>query len=586
MRWAVPLILLALLLPAAVFNFGFGRPLPELPPDKTAITFAVPSPVKTLDPQRATALNDFRIIDALFEPLLTVDPETLQLVPGAAHLPEVSDDATTYTFTIRDDARWSNGDPVTSHDFKHAWFRALLPDLAAGYSGKFMLIKGAKPFFEWRTDELKQLAQNPALESGEQAWQETLAHFDATVGLQTPDDRTLIVTLEKPTAYFPDLAGFGVFSPVHKPTASAALNIDPDTSRVTVDPRYFIDPHRLISNGPYTLTEWAFGRRMVLDANPYYHSADRLGNDRIVQRLIRGDQLQLLAYENGEVDWLPGIASDLIGAELIKSGRPDIHSIPSAGTYFYIFNCRPTLPDGSPNPLADPALRRALARCIDRQTIVDRVTRKNQPIATTFTPAGAITGYTPPADAAIPYDPDAARQILRDAGYSVKGSAGKPLPILKLVYNTEGPHEGPALAITRHWKDQLGIEVTTEKVEWNRLLDLRDNGDFVIARGGWFGDYVHPSTFLELFRSGDNNNDGAYANPEVDQLLNTGRSFRDPAQGMPYYQDAERLILNDAPIAPIYYYTQLHLFDPNRVQDFTLNAWNKTALHRIRVTPE
>ncbi|MEM6393414.1 MAG: peptide ABC transporter substrate-binding protein [Planctomycetota bacterium] len=584
MRWAVPLILLALLLPAAVFNFGFGRPLPELPPGKTALTFAVPSPVKTLDPQRATALNDFRIIDALFEPLLTVDPDTLQLVPGAALLPGVSDDATTYTFTIRDDARWSNGDPVTSHDFKHAWFRALLPDLAAGYSGKFMLIKGAKPFFEWRSKKLEELAANPG--QGEAGWQDTLAHFDATVGLQTPDDRTLIVTLEKPTAYFPDLAGFGIYSPVHSPTASAALSIDPTTGRVTMDPNYFIDPDRLISNGSYQLTEWSFGRRMVLDANPHYHAADTLGNHRIVQHLIRGEALSFMTYESGDVDWLPGLPSAAIAAELVRADRNDVHNVPVAGTYFYIFNCRPTLADGSPNPLADPALRRALARSIDRQTLVSQVTRMDQPTADTFIPPGSLDGYALPPQHAIPYDPDAARQILKDAGYSVNGSPGKAIPTLKLVYNTGGGHEGPALAIARHWKQQLGIEVTTEPVEWNRLLDLRDKGDFVIARGGWFGDYPHPSTFLELFRSDDGNNDGRYVNPQYDALLDAGRAARDPAEANRFYQQAERMMLEDAPIAPIYHYTMLQLFDPDRVQNFTLNAWNKTALHRIRVTPE
>ncbi len=578
MKWAVPVVFLVLLLPAALVGFGFDD---EPPPARGGeVRFAVSSDVKRLDPQRSLALNDFRIIDNLFETLLRIDTQSLALVPAAAEsLPDVSQDGLTYTFTLRADAKWSNGDAVTSHDFRFAWMRAMLPDLAADYSGKFFMIRGAKPFFDWRQQAISDFKANS--QTAEQLWAATRKRFDTTVGISCPDDRTLIVELEKPITYFADLAAFGPFSPVHRATIELSQSLEADTGRMISDPQMFIDPEKMVSNGPYKLSAWAFNRHLIADANEHYWNRQAVQNGRFIMRKVSDPALQVMLYNSGELDWLPSVpTSSPLAAELVASGREDVHTSDAAGTYFYIFNCRPRLADGSRNPLADPRVRMALSMAIDRKLLVENVTRMNQTVGTSFSPPGLLAGYEAPISAGHGFDPSEARRLLKAAGYG----PDRPLAV-RVILNTNGGHENPAQAITQMWRDHLGVSATTQSVEWNTLIDLRKAGDFVISRGGWLGDYSEPSTFLELFKTGDKNNDAGYSNPAFDRLLTEAKTTLDPTRRMALYAQAETVVLRDAPVTPLYYYANLDIYDPQKMTGVELNPWRSPPIWKMKVQP-
>ena len=353
LRHLPTLLLLIALLPGAA-GCGFQAPEPEPTGEGGTLRFISPDAVNTLDPQGTSWLSDFRMIEGLFEPLLSVNPETLEIEPAAAEaLPVVSDGGRTYTFTLRDDLKWQNGDRVTSGDFSYAWQRALLPDFGPDYAGLFFCIEGAEDFFLWRAEELADFKESD--KTPEQLWQEAQDHFRDTVGITTPDDRTLVVTLRQPTAYFNELAAFAPFAPVHEASVSESVSFNPDTGALIKDVQYWQDPDRLIGNGPYRLAANQPKVKMVLDASPTYHGAAGVQNARVVMEVDSSPTGALLRYERGEVDWYPSFpTNDPKAAALLASGRDDVHYGPAAGTYYYLFNC---LPDGR-RP-AQPARRRA-----------------------------------------------------------------------------------------------------------------------------------------------------------------------------------------------------------------------------------
>ena len=539
-------------------------------------TFISGAAVDTLDPQGTSWLIDFRIIECLFEPLLKVHPEDMALHPATAASWETSDDGLVYTFLLRPDARWSNGDPVRASDFVYAWRRAILPDSAADYSGLFFCIKGAKDFFDFRVEQLKHYAMiadrgaGGSVEAAQSTWQLAQEEFARGVGIEAVDERTLRVTLAQPTAYFPELCAFATLMPVHEASASEAVSLDPKTGALISESGYFSNPERLVGNGAYVLRQWLFKEKIVLDPNPHYWGRGSVRNGGIVQHVVESETAALLRYEGGDVDWLPDVptASDM-AADLVGSGRGDVHAGPAAGTYFYMFNCAPTV-GGRPNPLADARLRRALSMAVDRRMLVERVTRMHQPVARAFVPPGAIPGYEPPVEAGATFDPDAARALLIEAGLA----DGRDLTGLSILYNTEGAHERAAQAIKRMWEDHLGIVVTLEGVEKSRFRQRRRSGDFTIARGGWFGDYRDPTTFLDMFRVDDGNNDAKYDNAGYDALLGRAAVEVDRAKRLLMLRDAETVILREQPIMPIYQYTNLDLFDPARVSGLVQNEWN------------
>lgn len=538
-----------------------------------------------LDPQRLSWMHDIRIAEALFDPLVRLTIPDLQLQPATARAWTISPDGRTYRFTLRTDARWSNGDLVTADDFVFAWRRAMLPDTAADYTQLFWLIRGARDFFHWRTQQLADYAKLTGphdVESAQRLYREALAHFDATVGLHALDDHTLEVQLENPTAYFLELCTFAPFYPNHHASLEKLLQFDPASARVEPDIAW-VQPRNLITNGPYTLARWRPKRDLLLLPNPNYYARDQVRNAGILERIADNEQIALLWYQRGEIDWLPDIptAKPVVLKLLQQADRTDTHLIAAVGTYFYSFNCRPTLPDGTPNPLHDPRVRRALSMAIDRKAIVHKVTRlgDRQPIALTFIPPGSMLDYAPPADAGASFGPDAARQLLAQAGYP----DGSALKSLSISYNTGAGHETIAQQIAAAWRDSLGVNVKLEAMESKVFSERIKSHNFTICRSSWFGDYRDPTTFLDKMISDNGNNDVSYDNPAYDAILAAAAHEPNPRYRLDLLREAESMMLRESPIAPIYHYVRFELFDPAHVQNLWPNPWGRHRLELVEL---
>ncbi len=581
-------------------------------PPRADVVFVNRGEVFTLDPQRMSWLNDLRMAYALYEGLVRWNNDDFSIEPAAAGAWTVDDARLTYTFSIRPDARWSNNDAVTAHDFVYAWRRAMLPDTASDYSNLFMLIEGAEPFFRWRGDALAAFAAaagdldpDERRRRAEDLWRETERRFQETVALKAVDDRTLRVTLVRPTPYFLDLVAFGVFCPVHPATVEPFVRLDPATGRL--DQRQgWTKPGHLVSNGPYVLRQWRYKRGLYLEANPLYHSPGHVRNRTVSCVSIEDINTAVLAFESGQIDWLSDVGTeyeaDMLAerfayetryAREIEAGRAagrrlddvlaelpepregerrDIHVLPAFGTDFYSFNCRPLLTDGRDNPLADARVRRAFVMCVDKRAIVEKVTRLNEPVATTLIPPGSIPGYRGPRG--LPHDPARARTELEAAGWVdrdgdglVEDASGQPFPVIDLLYSTSGRrYKNISLALRDMWQRELGVRVELRGKDTKFFKEDLKTGHFMIGRGGWYGDYGDPTTYLDMFRTGDGNNDRGYSSPYIDELLETAARETDPQRRLAQLAECERFLMDEeVPMLVLCQYVTVYMYAPDRL---------------------
>ncbi|MBL9149890.1 MAG: peptide ABC transporter substrate-binding protein [Phycisphaerae bacterium] len=603
MRFLLPIVVLVALLLVAV-----SADHPRPPAD---IVIGQRSDAFTLDPQRVSWQHDIRLMTGLYETLVSLDNETCKPIPGVADRWEVSDDLRTYTFHLRDNAKWSNGDPVVAGDFVYAWKRAILPDTAADYSGFLLGIEGATELFEWRTNALAeyQAAGKGSPEAAKALRDETDRRFRETVGLRAPDDRTLVVTLAQPIPYFLDLVSFGPLSPVHPATVERFTSLDPATGRLLQD-HSWTKPGRIVTNGPYVVTAWRYKRDMRLDKNPHYWNKDHVAADSVEIRIIEDPNTMVLATESGAIDWVTdvlaeyradmleerrryesryaselealrakGLSIDDALAALPPPGpgeRRNIHGLPAFGTDFYAFNCRPTLWTGESNPFADPRVRRAFSRAVDRELLVRRVTRLGEPASTVLVPPGSIDGYTSPQG--LPFDIERARKELADAGWTdrdgdgfVEDANGKPFMTVDLLYSTGSPrYRGVTFALRDMWQEGLGVRVEVRAKEPKDFSTERKDGRFMIARGGWYGDYGDPTTWLDIARSTDGNNDYKYNNPRYDAMLDAAARELDPGKRLDLLTEAERFLLEEEPpVVPLCTFVTVYMYEPGRVRGLT-----------------
>lgn len=597
------LLPLLLLIGALVLAVAGDRPAP-----RADFTFINKGDVATLDLQRMSWLQDMRVGRMLFEGLVAVDvfSRDYRVIPAAAERWEISPDGRTITFRIRENARWSNGEPLRASDFIFAWRRLMLPDTGADYSRQAHFIRGASAFFDWRIRALADAAAGRG-PTGSELWSLTLAAFNDLVGLSAPDDRTLIVELERPTPYFLDLCAMPPFFPVYPPLVSQYERPDPATGRLIVESGW-TKPDRLVSNGPFNLVTWRFKRDMRFEANPHYWNADALNVRTVSIPTVDDANAMILAYKSGAADWVTDVVAPYRGdmyqqkldylaehADLYASLKaqgldeieiarrmPDdprnhLHVLPVFGTHFYNFNCSPRLADGRPNPLADPRVRRALSLVVDKQAIADRVRRVGEPVARTLIPPGSLPLHESPAglpcisDAATDAERDAivaqARELLAEAGFPDPSA----MPTISILFNKDGGHDLIAQAIASDWQRWLRVPVLLEQKEIKIFREDLRNKNYMVSRAGWFGDYGDPTTFLDPHRTGDDNNDRAYSNPVYDALLAEADNELDPERRAAILSRAEAILVNeDLPALPLFHYCNIFLFNAHKVSG--LNA--------------
>ena len=473
---------------------------------------------ETIDPTLNTSSGSGSIIDNAFEGLMRLD-ENEKAIPGVAKSVDESEEGLVYTFHLREDAKWSDGQGVTAKDFEYSWVRALDKETAAEYSYQLFYIKNGQKFNEGEVtrDEL---------------------------GIKVIDDYTLEVTLEAPTAYFKELTAFTTYMPLREDIVSA----DPEG--------WALDPATYISNGPFKLVQWDIKDQLVLEKNEEYWNAKAIKLSGVVFKLVTDQNTAYASLKAGDFDMV-----DTVPPAEIAAGQEEglVTIYPNLATYMLILNVgkQSTLPEDVKKVLNDPKVRRALSISIDRKAIVDNVTKSGQVPAYSYVPKGILNEEGKDFADKEYYDAnkpnvEEAKKLLAEAGYP----NGEGIPTLEFMYNTEGSHKLVAQAIQQDWA-KIGVNVELANQEWKVFLNTRQEGQYEIARHGWSGDYVDPMTFLDLWVTGGGNNDAGYSNAKYDELVNQAKTEGDQAKRWELMRQAEDILMEDMPIVPIYYYTKV-----------------------------
>lgn len=472
-----------------------------------------------IDPHVTTGVPEHYIQQSLFEGLITKDPATLAPVPGVAKSWEVSPDSTRYTFYLRDNARWTNGDLVTAADFVYAWKRSLSPALASEYAYMLYPVKNAVAYNQGKLDDFSQ------------------------VGVIAIDPQTLVVDLESPTPWFLQLLDHNSTYPVHRDTIESHGAFDRRGSGWT-------RPENFVGNGPFKLKQWSPGQVLVVEKNPLYWDADQIRLNQVHYHVVENKQTEERMFRTGQIHMtLDGqVIADRVPT--YQAELPDqIRIYPYLGVYYYLFNT--TKP-----PFNDVRVRRAFSLAIDRDAITEKVILGGKRPARTFTPPDTA-GYN--GGEHLDYDPELARALLAEAGYL----EGEGFPAVELLFNTHANHAKAATALQQMWKQTLNVNVTLVNQEWMVYLNSRINLTFDIARAAWLADYADPHTFLEMFTSGSGNNHTGWTDPEYDRLVALAGQTVDTEERYAYYRTAESILMEQMPIAPVYHEASINLVHPS-----------------------
>ncbi len=469
---------------------------------------------KTLDPQMSNGIPEAIIEMSIFEGLTRLDKDN-QAKPGVAETWDVNADKTVYTFHLRD-AKFSNGDAIKAEDFKKAWLKALDPNNAAEYAYQLFYIKNGE---EYNAGKAK--AED--------------------VGIKVIDDKTLEVTLASATPYFLELTAF----PTYYPNDSAIVAANPK--------EWNLKPETLIGNGPYKMKEWKHNDSITMVKNDNYWDAQNVKLSELTFNLVEDPKSALTAFEAGQLD-----GTDNIPVQDIERLRTagTLKFTPYIGTYYYRFNV-------TRKPFTDVKVREALAMAIDRQTLVDKVLKAGQVPAFGFVPNG-INDAQPGSDFRkdggdfFKEDLAKAKQLLSEAGYP----DGKGFPEVSILFNTSTNHQAIAEAIQDMWTKNLGIKVKLTSQEWAVYQRSEQDLQYDVARAGWIGDYLDPMTFMDMFVTNGGNNQTGWSNAQYDKDIQTAKASSDPQVRMDAMHDAEKVLMSEMPIMPIYYYTNPYVSKP------------------------
>ena len=494
-----------------------------------------PNP-ETLDPALNAAVDGGNTLITIEEPLLIID-ENNEVQPGQAESYEVSDDGLTWTFHMRDGLKWSDGSDLTAADFEYSFKRLASPDTAAPYAETVVGM----------IDGYQDAIGNPD-EDGNTT---TDPDWDALNVHASEDGKTLTVQLSYPCSYFDKLASFVATSPVQQATVEA--NGD----------AWCTEPDTYVCNGPYMITEWTPSERIVLSKNPYYvggWDSSKIVSDTITLLLLEDSSASYAAYNSGEAQLVKDVPTDEIPSLTRAEDGGDFYLDEIMGTYYISLN-------DQEEPFTDVRVRKALSLAIDRDYVANTIMQG------IYTPATALVGpgivdengyFMDNANGGEPYISDdyaanleEAKSLLAEAGYP----DGEGFPTITYSANDAGYHIPVAEYLQQAW-GELGITMNIDKVEWSSFIPMRRAGDYDISRNGWSMDYNDPSNMLELFTTNNGNNDGKYANPEFDQVIEDSR-VADKTTHFEKLHEAEDILMNDAACIPVAYYNDFWLQSPS-----------------------
>jgi oligopeptide transport system substrate-binding protein len=508
----------------------------RLAAEKNILLIGNGTEVETLDAHLATGVPEHWVISSLFEGLaapLAENPDGDG--PGAAASWEHSPDYTAWTFHLQPAGKWSDGRPLTAHDFVWSFHRILMPKIAAEYASMLYPLKNAQAFNEGKITDFNQ------------------------VGAVAADDLTLKLTLEGPTPYLPGMTKHYSWFPLPRHVIERFGDL---TERDTKWTR----AGNLVGNGPFRLKEWHFFHSISVDRNPYYWDAKSVKLNGIVFFPIQSDNTEERAFRDGQLH-----ATSTLPLPAIPKYRREraeaYHEDPNLAVYFYRVNVTSRQPDGKPHPVCDKRVRHALSLAIDRESIIRNVMRAGQKPAVGFTPYPDSIGFH---DAPHPlrFDPVEARRVLAEAGYP----DGRNFPSFEILINTNEGHRTIAEAIQEMWKRHLNIPVSIRNQDWGVYLDSQRRLDYTVCRAAWNADYLDPSTFLSMWRTGDGNNETGWSNARYDELLKLSTLEGDPQKRMGLFREAETILLDDLPVLPVYWYVRSTLRSP------AIRGWNPSVI--------
>ncbi len=514
----IALVFLPTLLLAACFQTP-----DETGQDEKILRIALRSEPPTLDPSLATDNVSFDLLTNLMESLTQYN-DKLQPIPAVAERWEFSEDGRVIRFYLREDALWSDGRPVTAHDFEYSWKRLLNPATAAEYAYFLFDIENAA---EYNSGKLRDPDK---------------------VGIRAVNDRLLEVRLKRPVVYFPSITTFMVTAPLRQ-----------DVIEQYGD--HWTDPENIVTNGAFTLKQWQHEYKLLLEANPH-HFEGRPALDKIRIFLVRDPTTELTLYETGELDMtqLPPIAIPRF------RNHPEFLNQPMLRGYYYGFNVE------SP-PFDRPQVRRALAHAIDRSRLPVILKGEEVPTAS-WIPKGMFA-YNP--DIGPKFNPETARRLMTSAGFA----EGKSFPSFSIHYNSDPTNQLIAQFIQAQWQEHLNLKVTIEEMEWKVFLKRLQVDTPPVFRLGWGADFPDPDNFMNLFTSTSGNNHSRWANPRYDQLIATAAGEQDPVRRKNIYDEAQRLLTEeDVAIISLFVTTKSMLVKPH-VKGFKLNAMELLTLKKI-----
>jgi oligopeptide transport system substrate-binding protein len=490
----------------------------------------------SLDPGLATDTTSTNIVTNIMDPLLKLKGENLEPTPNLAESWEIN--GKTVTFKLRQDGKWTNGDPVTAQDFEYSWKRTISPDLAADYAYQFFGIVGAAEYNECKKN-CDAMADK--------------------VGVTAVDDTTLRVELTSPQPWFIQQVGHHSFLAVHRPT-------------VEQFGEKWTEAANIVTNGPFRLDSWQHGSRIDLAKWPEWRNADEVGLERVNGRMITEGTTAVQAFEAGEVDET-GALGGLPPEEMPRlKSLPEYEQTPSLATYYYGVNTE-NIPDVNQ--------RRAMALAIDRRSIIDNIAQADQLPATGFTPSG-MPGFDTitPNSEFLPETADVER------AKELMGQVQNPVTDITLVINDAPGHREIAVAVQDMWKE-LGIDVEIQQQEWAQFLESLGPPPAKTTdtyRLGWVGDYVDAMNFLELWTCDSGNNNSNYCNKEYDALVEQARQTPDNAERYELYAQLEEMLFGpegDMPILPIYFYTNVSLQRETIKETFNQNLLDQIDLTEV-----
>lgn len=469
-----------------------------------------------LDPQVVTGIPEFHVIDALFEGLVAPDPRGSGIEPAVAQRWETSADGRVWTFHLRPEARWSNGEPLTAGDFVRSYERLLHPAFAGDYAYLFAIVEGAEDFHAGRTPDF------------------------GRVGFRARDPHTLEIRLAQPVPYFLQLLAYTCWRPVPLPTIEASGG----TRRRGTD---WTRPDKIVTNGPFRLERWIHNQFISVVPDPNYWDAKTVRLRGIRFLPVENQDTEERMFRTGQLHKTNEVPPGKIAT--YRAQRPEALRLdPQHGVYFYRFNTKRP-------PFDDARVRRAFTLALDRRAIVEKVVQGGQRPALHFTPPGT-GGYELRAE--IVPSADEARALLAAAGFP--GGAG--FPTVELLHNTSESHRLIAEAAQEMWRAQLGVRVELRNEEWKVYLESQRTGKFALCRAGWVAVYDDPSQFLEIFTAASGNNHTGWTDPAYDAAFRASLATFDRGERARHFQTMEELLAREAPVAPLYFYTRPFLLDP------------------------